>query len=307
MENKQSQLPKYFLEDFYFDLERMGMSNNSIQSYKNDLNQYYEFLQHHFPNLSIWEDSEPHHIQAYLQKLYEDNLTVTTVSRKQSALRKFYRFLKISEKIEINPMDSIIYPKYRKDLPEILSVDEMTKILETPDISTLKGIQDKAIMEVLYATGMRVSELCNLKLSQLHLDVGTVNIIGKGNKERISLLGEEAIESIENYLNNVRHRYILQDTTSVFLSRRGKPFSRQGIWKIIKEIVQQANITKEVTPHTFRHTTATHLLSNGMDLKYIQELLGHEQLVTTQIYTKVDTKKQHLEYEIAHPHAKLKK
>lgn len=301
---KLFKLPLTLLVDFFVDLEQSGMSKNSVASYKMDLKQYYAFLRTHYNHLEQWEHIQSEHISHYLENLLQENLTVKTISRKQSALRKFYKFLKTHEKIALNPMEGIIYPKYRKDLPEILSVDEMEKIINTPDVTTIKGIQNRAILEVLYATGMRVSELCELKLSQLHLEVGSINIIGKGNKERVSLLGDNALESLENYFQYVRHRYIQDDDSTVFLSRRGKPFTRQGIWKMIKEVVQEAGVTKEVTPHTFRHCAATHLLSNGMDLKYIQELLGHEQLVTTQIYTKVNTRKNHEDYRMAHPHAK---
>ncbi|MBF0780559.1 site-specific tyrosine recombinase XerD [Granulicatella sp. 19428wC4_WM01] len=299
-------LNKLVIKDFLIELQEIGLAKNSVDSYQIDLNQYYHFLVSTY-KVEKWHDVTQDHIRHFLASLYDEGIKSTSASRKISALRKFHKFLKNEAVTSENPMSRIELPKKRKNLPTFLSEEEINLLLDTPDCSTLKGIRDKAILEVMYATGMRVSEVCELKISQVHLDTKMIHIIGKGNKERIVILGELAIEALEKYYQFVRLEYCIETSGDyVFLNRRGKHFTRQGIWKLLKELLIQAGITKKVTPHTIRHSIATHLLTRGMDLRTVQELLGHEHLVTTQIYTHLEKKKIMDEYIMAHPHAKSK-
>lgn len=292
------------IKDFIIELQQIGLSENSRKSYQLDLIQYMQFLKENYHNLG-WEMITQDHVRHYLAMLHDAGSRATTVSRKISALRKFHKYLKVNRITADDPMLKIELPKKRRDLPDFLTENEIERLLSVPDVTTLQGIRDKAILEVMYATGLRVSELCQLTRSQVHLDTHMIHIIGKGNKERIVILGEEAIESLEMYYNFVRPKYENDHSGNiVFLNRRGKAFTRQGIWKLLKQWIIQAGITKNVTPHTIRHSVATHLLSRGMDLRMIQELLGHDHLVTTQIYTHLETTKMISEYTMAHPHAK---
>lgn len=301
MRHKIHEIITQFILDMQFD----GLSKNSQVSYQMDLIKLAEFLKetYHIDNISaITIDMMKH----YLAYLHDEKVASTTVSRKVSAFRKFFKYAKQHYHLDKNPMETIRLPKKRKVLPSVLSQQEIEKILDTPDRTTLQGIRDKAILEVFYATGLRVSELCDLKLSQLHLREHQIDVIGKGNKARLVLIGDEAIEALQVYLDSVRPRFDKENvSTFVFLNRRGKPFTRQGIWKMIKETAIKAGITQNVTPHTLRHSIATHLLANGMNLRLIQEMLGHENLVTTEIYTHVERRKITQDYYLYHPHSEF--
>ncbi|NEW63396.1 tyrosine recombinase [Granulicatella sp. zg-ZJ] len=297
-------LDKRIIKEYIIDFSREGASENSCINYELDLIHYANFLIEIY-RIVHWENISADHIRHYVSLLYDEGKEATTISRKISALRSFHKYLKHQQIVETNPMEKISLPKKRKQLPRVLTEDDIDDILAVPDLNTLQGIRDRAILEVMYATGLRVSELCDLKLSQVHREAATVNVIGKGNKERITLLGEEALHYLNMYYNLVRPVYDKDNLSAyVFLNRRGKPFTRQGIWKRLKEIVQESGVDKHVTPHTIRHSVATHLLANGMDLRMIQELLGHEHLETTQIYTHIDMNKVTDDYTLAHPHAK---
>lgn len=298
-------LDRLVLQDFLVDLQETGLAKNSVASYALDLKQYYAFLTEKYC-LEYWNDVTQDHVRHFLAHLYDEGIASTTASRKISALRKFHKYLKVMTICQDNPMLKIDLPKKRQKLPDFLSEDEIETLLDTPDVQTLQGIRDKAILEVMYATGMRVSEVCRLELSQVHLDTQMMHIIGKGNKERIVILGDLAVDALSYYYQVARPKFVneMVENSYVFLNRRGKPFTRQGIWKLLKELIVKAGITKNVTPHTIRHSVATHLLTRGMDLRMVQELLGHDHLVTTQIYTHLEMKKITDEYMMAHPHAK---
>lgn len=293
------------ITQFILDMQFDGLSKNSQISYQMDLTKLAQFLKEVYQadNVSaITGDMMKH----YLAHLHDEQVASTTVSRKVSAFRKFFKYAKQHYHLEVNPMETISLPKKRKVLPSVLSEQEIENLLNAPDLSTLQGIRDKAILEVFYATGLRVSELCELKLSQLHLREHQIDVIGKGNKARLVLIGDEAIEALQVYLDSVRPQFDKENvSTFVFLNRRGKPFTRQGIWKMIKEMVIKAGVTQTVTPHTLRHSIATHLLANGMNLRLIQEMLGHENLVTTEIYTHVDRRKITQDYYLYHPHSEF--
>ena len=261
------------VQDFsQFLLVERGLSNNTIQSYR------YAVL----------------NLLAHLTNLGQSR---TTIGRQVSSLRQFYQYLLRQHRVMNDPMALVTVPKGQRHLPTVLTQDEVRRMLAVPDTGKKMGIRDRAILEVMYATGMRVSELTNLRLNDLHLDVHLVQPLGKGDKERIIPIGEVA----ESWLN----RYLVNKPASdfVFLNARAKQLTRQAIWQLIKKTAQAAQIDKDVTPHTMRHSFATHLLENGADLRVVQELLGHSDITTTQISTHVSQKRLLTVYKNTHPRA----
>lgn len=222
-----------------------------------------------------------------------------------SSLRRFHQFLKQEQLAQNDPMLYIDTPKKAQSLPKILSLKEVETLIMTPNENEVLGLRDRAILEVMYATGLRVSELVELKLTDLHLSLGLIQTIGKGDKERIISLGDVAIEWVGKYLRYSRTKLEKPDKRSpyLFLNHHGKKLTRQGIWKNLKGLVQKAGIKKEVTPHTLRHSFATHLLENGADLRIVQELLGHADISTTQIYTHITKQRMAKVYHQYHPRA----
>lgn len=241
---------------------------------------------------------------SYLEKMHDEKKAPATVTRMITSLRRFHQFLRQERITDHDPMQHIDTPKKAQKLPSTLSLKEVERLIEAPDTTKNLGIRDRAILEVMYATGMRVSELIGLKLSDLHLSLGLVQTIGKGDKERIIPLGDYAIQWLERYLDEVRP-LLVKDATEVhvFVNNHGSGLSRQGIWKNLKQLVRDAGITKEVTPHTLRHSFATHLLENGADLRTVQELLGHADISTTQIYTHITKKRMTDVYKQHFPRA----
>lgn len=286
----------------FLTIER-GLSKNTIESYLRDLKKYLVFLKEN--QLDAWDAIDRYAILSFLQQLKEEKKSAGSIIRMVSSLRQFHQFLR-QEKLSIaDPMAHIDTPKKAQTLPKVLSTKEVEILIETPDTSQTLGIRDRAILEVMYATGLRVSELTELKLDDLHLSLGLIQTIGKGEKERILPLGDLAIKWIETYLNHSRNRLERSDQRSnyVFLNHHGRKLTRQGIWKNLKILVQKAGIKKEVTPHTLRHSFATHLLENGADLRTVQELLGHSDISTTQIYTHITTHRMSTVYKTYHPRA----
>lgn len=282
------------IEDLIKEFERyllidQGKSINTIRSYIRDLNKFALFL----TKIEITEISQVDYglIQQFLAALKKENYAASSTSRLLSALRQFFHFLLKEQVLETNPMQLVRSPKKEKSLPLVLSVNQVDTLIQTPDVKTLIGLRDRSIFELLYATGLRVSELTNLQLADLHLDLGFIQTVGKGNKERIVPLGDEAVFWLDEYLKDVRPLFANKKTAEagqyVYLTERGKYFTRQGIWKNLKKYVQQAGIQAEVSPHILRHSFATHLLENGADLRMVQELLGHADISTTQIYTHI--------------------
>ena len=269
----------------YLTIER-GLSLNTRKSYERDLAQYLHFLEE--KKITAWQDVDRFIVISYLEKMHDEKKAPATVTRMITSLRRFHQFLRQERITDHDPMQHIDTPKKAQKLPSTLSLKEVERLIEAPDTTKNLGIRDRAILEVMYATGMRVSELIGLKLSDLHLSLGLVQTIGKGDKERIIPLGDYAIQWLERYLDEVRP-LLVKDTTEVhvFVNNHGSGLSRQGIWKNLKQLVRDAGITKEVTPHTLRHSFATHLLENGADLRTVQELLGHADISTTQIYTHI--------------------
>ncbi|WP_034549971.1 site-specific tyrosine recombinase XerD [Carnobacterium funditum] len=286
----------------FLTIER-GLSKNTIESYLRDLKTYLVFLDNN--QLVAWDDIDRYAILSFLQQLKEEKKSAGSIIRMVSSLRQFHQFLRQEKLATVDPMAHIDTPKKAQTLPKVLSTKEVEILIETPNTSETLGIRDRAILEVMYATGLRVSELTELKLDDLHLSLGLIQTIGKGDKERILPLGDLAIKWIELYLNHSRNRLERPNQRSmyVFLNHHGHKLTRQGIWKNLKILVQKAGIEKDVTPHTLRHSFATHLLENGADLRTVQELLGHSDISTTQIYTHITTHRMSSVYKMYHPRA----
>lgn len=286
----------------YLTIER-GLSQNTRKSYERDLEQYLTFLtkQH----IKDWQAVDRVLILSFLQQLQQSGKSSATIIRMVSSLRRFHQFLRQERFTDHDPMQHIDSPKKQQKLPDTLSLSEVERLIETPDTKEVLGIRDRAILEVMYATGLRVSELIGLQLKDLHLSMGLLQTTGKGDKERIVPLGDLAIQWIETYLEEARpfltrkHR----EESHLFVNNHGKQLSRQGIWKNLKALVRKAGITKNVTPHTLRHSFATHLLENGADLRTVQELLGHADISTTQIYTHITKKRMTEVYKQHFPRA----
>lgn len=286
----------------YLKIER-GLSKNSIQSYERDLNQYLLYLTQTQKKL---EEVERFDILNFLAGQKDKGKSDNSIVRMVSSLRKFHQYLKQEKVTTDDPMLLVETPKRQKTLPKVLSLAQVEALLEVPDLNTDVGIRDKAMLELMYATGMRISEIINLKLDDLRLDLSLVQTKGKGDKERIIPLGSQAINSLNDYLSLVRSRLEAKNSSvvdEVFLNFRGGALSRQGVWKNIKKYVMKAGGSPEVTPHTLRHSFATHLLENGADLRIVQELLGHSDISTTQIYTHITKHRLKKIYKKHHPRA----
>jgi integrase/recombinase XerD len=292
------------IEDYlhYLTIER-GLSMNTRSSYERELKQYYQFVVNQ--QIENWQQVDRYLILAFLEKLKKENKSTATITRMISSLRRFHQFLRQERYTDHDPMQHIDTPKKAQKLPDTLSLKEVERLIDTPDTRKVLGIRDRAILEVLYATGLRVSELIQLQLSDIHLNMALLQTVGKGDKERIVPLGDLAIHWIEVYLSDARPILVKKNPseTALFVNNHGKKMTRQGIWKNLKAIVRAAGINKTVTPHTLRHSFATHLLENGADLRTVQELLGHADISTTQIYTHITKKRMTDVYKQYFPRA----
>lgn len=291
-------------EDFfhYLQVER-GLSDNTIKSYKRDLKQYMLYVEKASQKTN-WNDVVRTDIIGFLYKLKDDGKSAATISRTISSIRSFHQFLIREQLVNQDASIHIETPKKERKLPSILSTQDVEALLTITGDSSLQ-IRNKAMCEVLYATGLRVTELISLKVSDLHLTMGFVRCIGKGSKERIVPLGDLAKNAVEDYLQRARPTLTKRknDENNLFVNQHGRPLSRQGFWKILKGIAKDAGIKKEITPHTLRHSFATHLLENGADLRSVQEMLGHADISTTQIYTHVTKSRLKDIYQTYHPRA----
>lgn len=265
-----------------------GLSENTLQSYSHDLISYAQFLLK--KNINSYAESSVEIITEFLLLLQDLGISANSRSRYLSAIRGLHNYLLANGDTVSDPTETIEMPKSGRKLPDTLSINDINKILEQIDISTPSGIRDRAMIETLYACGLRVSELLNIKIRDILFDSEIIRVFGKGSKERIVPIGRSALEYINLYNIQVRHLFvkISKTTDSLFLNQRGTKLSRMGIWKIINKYVTLAGIETEVHPHTFRHSFATHLLEGGADLRAVQEMLGHSDISTTQIYTHID-------------------
>jgi integrase/recombinase XerD len=285
----------------YLQLER-SLSDNSVKAYLSDMEKFTQFLLNNDLKKSPSE-IELKDLQRFIKWVAELGMTQTSQARIISSLRTFYKYCLLEDITPVDPTTLLEAPKLRRVLPDVLSVDEIESILAQIDMSTAEGTRNKAILETMYSCGLRVSEAVNLKLSQLFLDIGFVRVIGKGNKERLVPIGSSATKYIRLYADQVRvHQPIEKGEEDIlFLNRRGKRLSRVMIFLIIKDLVKKAGVNKTVSPHTFRHSFATHLVEGGADLRAVQEMLGHESITTTEIYTHLDREFLRRTLEQYHP------
>lgn len=278
-----------------------NLSPNSIDAYTRDVLRFLRYLKSIGIKSAL--QAEPKHIQRLIQLLSEMGLSAQSVARNLSSVRGFYHFLLAENLLDHDPTETIDRPKLSRRLPSVLTYDEVQKILSLPDVSNHLELRDKAMLETLYACGLRISELLTLQIRDVHEKQNFVRIFGKGRKERLVPISDTALKWIKRYLDQARplldrfHR----SQGVLFLSVRGTSMSRMGFWKILKKYVGEADIQKEIHPHTFRHSFATHLLENGADLRAVQEMLGHADISTTQIYTHVDRTFLLQEYQTFHP------
>ena len=295
---------KDVLEDFfhYLQIER-GLAENTLISYRRDLENYMQFLQEQ-KSISHWQDVQRYHIISFLQILHDAKKSAATISRTISSIRSFHQFLIREQTVTHDASIHIDRPKSERLLPTTISFHEVEKLLDIKERTPL-ALRNKAMLELMYATGLRVSELVDLELSDLHLAMGFVRCMGKGNKERIIPIGDIAKEALEDYLHHARNVLIKKNQSEkvLFVNHHGRALSRQGFWKIIKAIAIEAGLMKKITPHTLRHSFATHLLENGADLRAVQEMLGHADISTTQIYTHVTKTRLKDMYDQFHPRA----
>lgn len=281
----------------------LGLSANTRQAYERDLRLFCKTLG--FKNSDALVNVSREQITGYMTQLKEKGLAAATIARKLAAIKAFYRFMTAEGYMDANPAEVVEAGTKGIKLPHVLSEDEVVHLLNQPDITTAEGFRDRTMLEVLYATGMRVSELINLTLERVDLNMKYIIAFGKGSKERIVPLGSVAAEFLQQYLEKVRPKLTHADrnTNIVFLAFGGHELTRQRFWQIIRAYGRKANINKALTPHILRHSFATHLLDNGADLRSVQELLGHSDISTTQIYTHLTNKRLRDIYAKAHPRA----
>lgn len=283
----------------FLELEK-GLAKNTIESYESDLSQFAHYLAS--LKLKDWLQVQGSHISLWLSELTGNDYTVSSLSRKLSAVRMFAKFL-VNQNIRPDNFTELISgPKRIRRLPSTLSIEDVVRLLEATNLSTPQGLRDRAILELLYSSGLRVSEHCSLPMQSLQLDEGYIRVFGKGSKERIIPVGKQALFAIRNYLVDARHHLAKDSTGSqCFLSNRGTAISRKTVWVLLKNYAKRIGLTQNVKPHMLRHSFATHLLAGGADLRVIQEMLGHADISTTEIYTSVDPTKLLEEHASCHP------
>ena len=294
-----------YLEDYLTMLRvEKNLSTNSITSYKTDLKRYINFL---FNKESIQDLNSIRqiHIRNFIRHLNDQNLSSASINRSFSSIRSYHKYLSSEEKISHNPTQLLEPPKISKKLPKVLSIQEVDVIINSVKLEEFMGYRDKAILETLYSAGLRASELCALEMNNILFDSTMLRVVGKGNKERYVPLGSKAIKLINEYCKYIRSLLINKKKTdgNVFLSKNGKQLTRMTIFNIMKKWTQISGINKDISPHTFRHSFATHLLEGGADLRAVQEMLGHSDISTTQIYTHLDNEYLKEVHRTFHPRA----
>jgi integrase/recombinase XerD len=283
----------------YLSVER-GLSRNTIISYREDLNHYINFLTG--LHIDTFSKTTKNEVINFMLNQKNKGISPNSVARRLAAIKVFYRFLVREKILKIDPTSLIESPRLGKKIPETLSLAEVDALLAQPNIKDPQGIRDKAILETFYATGMRVSEVVNLKVDNVNLEIGFLRCIGKGDKERVIPLGKKAINSLKRYLDAGRRHMLKQkESEFIFLNRSGKKISRQSLWKIIKRYAKEARIKKPIRPHILRHSFATHLLERGADLRSVQEMLWHVNISTTQIYTHISKDRLKAIHRLFHP------
>ena len=273
--------------DLYFQYLRVekGVSNETIRNYEYDLRLFFDAL-----HKQTTKDLKSGDIQEFIRIQTQNMLSIPTILRRISSTKNFYLFLE-KERIITFQIDSLEKPKGSKKLPTCIAFEEVEALLEQPDLNKPEGQRDKAMLEVMYSSGLRISELLDLRMNQINFDRGMVKIIGKGNKERIVPVGDYALEYLNKYINDGRRKNPRRNSDYLFLNRYGEPVSRVYFFLQVKKYAQQAGIKVEISPHTLRHCFATHMLENGAELRAVQEMLGHANIATTQIYTNISSKR----------------
>jgi integrase/recombinase XerD len=298
------ELPDSFSEEVHeflswLELEK-GLSLNTVQSYENDLVHCALFLKK--KKVTNWRNVQPEHISDWTAELCKEGFAVSSLARRLSALRSFTRFLQNEAGWEADFMELISRPRMRRPLPGTLSIEEVERLLSAPNTDEPKGLRDRALLELCYSSGLRVSELCNLELQAIDLENGFLRVWGKGSKERVVPVGETAMLAVSDYIERGRSAFLKNCSGSfLFLSNRGTAISRKMFWVLIKSYARAAGIDKPVKPHMLRHCFATHLLSGGADLRAIQEMMGHADISTTQIYASVEQERLLEEHTFYHP------
>jgi len=289
----------------YLRVEK-GLAQNTILAYGRDLKKFAAFLRQR-QKLRV-EDVDREDVVDFLSSLYKEKLDSRSVARYLVSLRGLYKFAMMEEMITVDPTENLESPKLRSSLPTYLRVDEVDKLLQAPDLNTSFGLRDRAMLEVLYSTGLRVSELLNLRITDIDMRIGCVRCVGKGDKERLVPIGRKAIEAVEQYLAVGRPQFARPSSPPphnqvLFLTRIGRRLSRVGIWKILHDYGMKLGLRGRLTPHKLRHSFATHLLEGGADLRSVQLMLGHADISTTQIYTHVVEERLKQIYKAHHPRA----
>jgi integrase/recombinase XerC len=289
----------------YLEAEK-GASPYTVRNYRADLADFFKFLKK--KELTLLDEVDRHVLRDYLSHLVERGIAKNSIARKLSAIRSFFRYLVREEIIAKNPIEQVSSPKLDKRLPSFLTKEEMEKLLNAPDLTTPLGQRDRALLELLYASGLRVSELVGLALEQIDLESNEIRVWGKGSKERMVLMGQPAAEALKDYIKEGRARLRGEKKTkALFLDRYGQRLTERSVQRLLNQYAKKAGIGKRVHPHMLRHTFATHLLDGGADLRVVQELLGHARLTSTQIYTHVTKGQARKVYLAAHPLAREKK
>ena len=292
----------------YLAVEK-GFSENTVVAYRNDLYQLASFVEEETTkhgSIPSWANFNRQAMMSYMLNLKERGYAATTVARKVAAAKSFSSFMTAEGNMKDNPTQDVGSPKVGRSLPKPISISQVRSLLEQPaKLSTPEAKRDKAMLELLYASGMRVSELVSLNLDDIDIDGGDVRCFGKGHKERLIPIHKQAASAIEEYMKEVRHHWVHNPAEkALFLNQRGDRLTRQGLWQILKGYAKSANLDAEITPHTLRHSFATHMLSGGADLRSVQEMLGHANVSTTQVYTHLTTEHIRRAYEKSHPRAK---
>ena len=285
----------------YLASER-GLAQNTLESYGRDLRYFQQYLENN--RLTFATGSTNEIIRTYLDELKKQGKAVSTISRNLAALKSFYQYLLKEQYLDADPASKIESPKLEKKLPQVLSVQQVELLLKQPNINLPAGLRDKAMLELLYATGIRVSELITINVNDVNLELGYIKCFGRGAKERVVPLGSISSKCVSQYLRKGRTALVRsKQEEAMFVNHHGRRLTRQGFWKIIKKYALEAHIEQKITPHTLRHSFATHLLENGADLRSVQEMLGHADISTTQIYTHVTKNRLKEVYDKAHPRA----
>lgn len=292
----------YLKQYFSFLRIEKQVSENTYSSYENDLLRFISYLNSRSISLN---NANSRHLRDFIHELNEIGLGSASLARNISSIKSFYKFLESEELVTVNPSAQLQSPKLDRTLPEVLSIYDIEKLFDTPDVSTSAGIRDRAMLELMYGAGLRISELLNLSMQQIYLEEEILRVYGKGSKERVVPLGEHAKHWLKKYLHVSRNIFLKgASVEEIFLNQRGSKLSRMGFWKILRKYVLLADLSVEIHPHTFRHSFATHLLEGGADLRVVQELLGHSDISTTQIYTHIDREFLRETIHTFHPRSK---